>query len=161
MSLSRVRLEKKGPVLEQLTEATLEEWEVLDKAFFQTQIDFCGMVKNLRGIDPVKYMRGTRTTTSMEFPMENYFLIKVGEETVGYVEYNLGELDSSISSLYVKEEHRGKGYGGWCINYIKDQAKEKKIKIIHIGGYATNKAAIKLYEKLGFDIYHVAMVARL
>ena len=73
MSLNRVRLEKKEPVLEQLTEATLEEWEILDKAFFQTQIDFCEMVKNLKGIDPVKYMTGSRMTTSNEFPMENYF----------------------------------------------------------------------------------------
>ena len=161
MSLNRVKKASKVIYLEQVTEDTLKELLEMDEAFLETQLKFLKEDKKFRGIDHRLFMCGPEKVSDKPFPKENYYFIKDGDTVVGHVEYYVEEETVSISTLYIKEEYRGKGYGTWCIDYIKVDGKSKRAKIITIGVYLTNKAAERLYSKLGFEPYHQAMVGRL
>lgn len=161
MSLNRVKKNKKVIYLEQVTEDTLKELLEMDEAFLETQLKFLGMSRQFKGIDHRLFMCGPKTVSDKPFPKENFYFIKDGDTVVGYVEYYVGEETVRIYTLYIKEEYRGKGYGTWCIDYIKVDGKSKRAKIITIGVYLTNKAAERLYSKLGFEPYHQTMVGRL
>jgi ribosomal protein S18 acetylase RimI-like enzyme len=161
MSLNRVKKNKKVIYLEQVTEDTLEELLEMDKAFLDTQIKYLASYKLFKGIDHRLFMCGPEKVSDKPFPVESFYFIKDGDTIVGHVEYYIEQETVSISTLYVKEEYRGQGYGTWCIDYIKAEGKSKRAKIITIGVYLSKVAAERLYSKLGFEPYHQAMVGRL
>lgn len=54
--------------------------------------------------------------------------------------------------VYVKPEHRGTGMSRALVEHLLDYAKDKVIQI-HLGVWSENEPAIRLYKKLGFEIY--------
>ncbi|MGV3574456.1 MAG: GNAT family N-acetyltransferase [Devosia sp.] len=54
--------------------------------------------------------------------------------------------------VYVRPEHRGSGMSKALCEHLIEHAREKVIQI-HLGVWAENEPAIRLYERLGFETY--------
>ncbi|KKB78823.1 hypothetical protein VW35_10000 [Devosia soli] len=54
--------------------------------------------------------------------------------------------------VYVRSEHRGTGMSRALVEHLVDHARDKVIQI-HLGVWAENEPAIRLYKKLGFETY--------
>lgn len=54
--------------------------------------------------------------------------------------------------VYVKPKHRGTGMSRALVENLLDYAKDRVIQI-HLGVWSENEPAIRLYKKLGFEVY--------
>ena len=54
--------------------------------------------------------------------------------------------------VYVRPEHRGTGMSRALVEHLVDHARHHVVQI-HLGVWSENEPAIRLYRKLGFDIY--------
>ena len=66
-----------------------------------------------------------------------------------------------ISNLYVLEPFRGKGVGTQLVERAMHWLRERGVRLVSLELHAGNRAAIKLYRKLGFEDYTVKMSRRL
>ncbi|HVH16549.1 MAG TPA: GNAT family N-acetyltransferase [Candidatus Angelobacter sp.] len=94
---------------------------------------------------------------------EFFFVAEVGKKIVGFVygtESNppAETLDrwksrkvASIETLVVDEEYRRRGIGTSLVRVLFDVFKQKRIDLVTLSVPAVEKAAIKLYEKMGFE----------
>lgn len=57
-----------------------------------------------------------------------------------------------IDSVYVDEQHQGKGYGQKLMDMAIDLAKAQNIDSVELNVNRDNKVAIGLYEKNGFEL---------
>lgn len=95
----------------------------------------------------------------------NMYLIKEGENTVGFFVYNSScedDLHNDIKWLYPSDNwiflHRmcidpvcqGKGYGQSVIGKFISSIKQAGYNSIRLDVFSTNQAAIHIYEKFGF-----------
>lgn len=72
------------------------------------------------------------------------------KEIAGYMAItDLGK-DCIINYLYVKEKHRGRGYGTELLTFAKEKAIENKKEGIRISNMVGNESAADMYDKLGF-----------
>lgn len=86
-----------------------------------------------------------------------YFGAFVENELVGSVNY-LRETALQtkhrgwLLGMYVRPQFRGGTYARDLISHLLDHAKQEVIQV-HLGVGATNARAVRLYQKLGFEIY--------
>jgi RimJ/RimL family protein N-acetyltransferase len=83
-----------------------------------------------------------------------FYLAKVDGENVGY--FRTSNLDLQKSTIYIgcdiKSSYRGKGYGYILYkNFIPFIKERYKLKMIYLEVLSSNKRAIGLYQKLGFQ----------
>jgi ribosomal protein S18 acetylase RimI-like enzyme len=86
----------------------------------------------------------------------NYLLIHAGDKIVGIsrVMYNEEHSIGEISAVHTSKKHRGKKICQGNIGKLVELTREKyKIKYFKLAVDTTNKAAIKCYENIGFEIY--------
>lgn len=87
---------------------------------------------------------------------ENYLLCidKGDAELVGYLWYRL--LDNGgtafIFDFFVSEEFRGQGYGKAALLAVEEQLTHADVEQIKLRVAFENKRALRLYERLGFNI---------
>lgn len=60
-------------------------------------------------------------------------------------------LNSDITSLFVKEEHRRKGIASQLLKEALEDAKKRNVIEVHVTTRENNDLAIKLYERHGFE----------
>lgn len=60
-------------------------------------------------------------------------------------------LNSLVTDLFVKEEHRRKGIGSKLLNKALESAKTREVKEVHVTTLEDNKKAMTFYEKHGFN----------
>lgn len=77
----------------------------------------------------------------------NYYLVYEGEKAVGIVKIISDKIDYEISSFYILQEYRNKGYGKKVIAYLKQLFDRAKIQLWVL---EDNKKARQFYEKNGF-----------
>lgn len=58
----------------------------------------------------------------------------------------------TIDEFFVKKEFRGKGTGGKLVKKAVKKLQKEGVKIILVGTEKENKEAIKLYQKVGFEL---------
>jgi ribosomal protein S18 acetylase RimI-like enzyme len=84
------------------------------------------------------------------------WLILDGSAPVGYIVlcfgYSLEWLgrDAFVDDLYLREEYRGRGWGRATMTFVEDAARERGIRVLHLGVVKGNERALQLYRKLGF-----------
>jgi len=89
-------------------------------------------------------------------PLTKYInkCIKAGDEVIGGI---LSEVYCwnilGIDVLWVKDEHRNKGYAKVLVNYVEDEARKMGCKISHLDTF--DFQAKELYEKLGYTVFGV------
>ena len=85
------------------------------------------------------------------------WLIQDGDAAVGYVALTLGyslELlgrDAYIDEFYLRETHRGRGWGGRAIAFVEDAARSLGVNSVHLEVTRRNRTAHGIYRKLGFE----------
>lgn len=80
-----------------------------------------------------------------------YFLLLNGGTRVGYIAIR-HDIDGRLflSKLYVKKEHRGKGYATEVFEFLKKYCRENGLNAIWLTVNKHNDTAISVYEKRGF-----------
>jgi len=68
---------------------------------------------------------------------------------------------AAVNDLYVLPDFRGRGIGRKLLNECLNRIKEKGFSAVMLNVLSEDKAAIKLYEKLGFSIFTYGMVRHL
>lgn len=59
---------------------------------------------------------------------------------------------AELCKLHLNSQYHGKGYGKKMALQLLDMAKQKGFKVVELHVTTSQKAAIGLYEKLGFDV---------
>lgn len=80
------------------------------------------------------------------------FVLKKGEEMLGYIGANNICNEVYITNVAVSEKYRGKGYGKILVNHLIRQSEEEKAFFITLEVRKSNESAIALYEKCGFKM---------
>ena len=84
------------------------------------------------------------------------FLIKEGEDLIGYAVLTLGfslefhGRDAFIDEIYLSEAFRGKGYGGRALEFLEEQCRELGVKALHLEVEGKNERAQRFYRESGF-----------
>lgn len=93
--------------------------------------------------------KGIEISLKEEF---NHCLVMEEEkEVIGYVLYNSLYENADILALAIRKDRRGKGYGQKLLNYLLVNLKEKGIEQVFLEVRASNRPALKLYQKCGFN----------
>jgi RimJ/RimL family protein N-acetyltransferase len=93
------------------------------------------------------------------------YVAELNEELVasGYAKikkdriYLKHEEHAYLGFMYVPEKHRGNGYNKLIIDALLAWAKTRNISEIRLDVYETNPAAIRAYEKTGFEKHMIHM----
>lgn len=83
-------------------------------------------------------------------------ILDANDKVIGHCEINLGNKYPRLSRILIgNAEDRGKGLG---VEIVKEMIERIKVKhaseIVDLNVFAWNKAAIRCYEKAGFEIIH-------
>lgn len=80
--------------------------------------------------------------------IEEFYFINKGEQTIGIINFN--SKTGRISNVGIAPAQRRKGYGEQAIKFALNKLLENNIKQVYLRVHVKNKAAMKLYEKIGF-----------
>ena len=69
--------------------------------------------------------------------------------TLGYSLEFLGR-DAFIDELYLRESHRGRGWGSRALSFIETEARRLSVRSIHLEVVRQNAAAKEVYRKSGY-----------
>jgi len=102
-----------------------------------------------------------RIAKDLDNPLLNYYFIKVKEKPIGFIKLNLkvafdnyAEKEvAELEKMYVLPKMKGQGIGKKALSAIIQEMKAIRKKVFFLCVIDTNVAAIKFYEKLGFQ-YH-------
>jgi len=79
-----------------------------------------------------------------------YFLLKEGDEVVGYAGICPKDEYLFLSKLYVRKEARGKGFASKAFALVKDAAEEMGLSRIRLTVNKGNTNSIEIYQNWGF-----------
>jgi len=100
---------------------------------------------------------------------QNLLLVaKNGGKPVGFAyagifpeHFEVSRLVGAIHDVYVLSEFRGRGIGKKLIIECLNRMKAAGAKLVRLQVLTENKAAIELYEKLGFKTYRYGMIKQI
>jgi len=84
------------------------------------------------------------------------WLILDGEATGGYIVLTLGYSleylgrDAFIDEFYLRESHRGKGWGKLALAFVEDEARSLSVRSIHLEVVRQNTGAQEVYRRSGY-----------
>jgi ribosomal protein S18 acetylase RimI-like enzyme len=87
-------------------------------------------------------------------------VIILRKKLVGYGQFTLWKKTAEIADLAVLEEYRGQGIGTKLIQHLMQVAKDKYATHAEIGVVASNRRALALYRRLGFEPRHSYQAGR-
>jgi len=90
-----------------------------------------------------------------------FYFVELAGALIGYLKLNTGEaqterkLDNAmeVERIYVIASAQGKGWGSKLIDFVMSQAKAVQCEQVWLGVWDQNEAAIRFYEKNGFEIF--------
>jgi len=90
-----------------------------------------------------------------------FYFLQNDKEIAGYLKINMKEAqtefkgDSSleIERIYISESYQSNGYGTDLLNKVKEIAATSGVKYIWLGVWEKNPAAIRFYERNGFNVF--------
>jgi GNAT superfamily N-acetyltransferase len=62
---------------------------------------------------------------------------------------------ASVQSMYVRPAARGRGVGAALLQAVIDRARERGVEDLHLGVSAAAGAAVRLYQRAGFEAWGV------
>jgi diamine N-acetyltransferase len=84
------------------------------------------------------------------------WLISDRDVPVGYIVLCFGYSleyrgrDAFIDEFYLKESHRGHGWGRTALEFVREQSRLHHVRAIHLEVVQRNTSALEFYRKLGF-----------
>ena len=90
-----------------------------------------------------------------------FYFVKDADATIGYLKINLkdaqtefkDDISMEVERIYIREGHQSNGYGTKLLDKVKEIALREGIKYVWLGVWEKNPAAIRFYERNGFDIF--------
>ena len=79
-----------------------------------------------------------------------YFLIKVGLAFIGYFAVQPRGDELFLSKIYLRSNHRARGYGKQAVQFVETLARERGLRKVALTVNKNNTGAIRAYEKIGF-----------
>ena len=85
------------------------------------------------------------------------WLIRDGAAPVGYVVLTIGYSieyhghDAFVDELYLRESHRGRGWGRAALAFVEQVCRELGVHALHLEVERANTAAHAVYRKFGFE----------
>lgn len=79
--------------------------------------------------------------------------------TFGYSLEYLGR-DAFLDELYLRESHRGRGWGRRTLEFVEDEARHLEIRSIHLEVVRGNVAAKEVYRKCGYTDHDHYMMSK-
>jgi len=79
-----------------------------------------------------------------------YFLIKTGNDDVGYLGVLPKKNELFLSKFYIRFSERGKGFGKKTLQFVEKLAEEKGLHKLTLTVNKNNTSSINAYEKMGF-----------
>jgi diamine N-acetyltransferase len=79
--------------------------------------------------------------------------------TLGYSLEYLGR-DAFIDEFYLRESHRGKGWGKCALAFVEDQARALEVRSIHLEVVRQNAGAKEVYRKSGYADHHHYLMSK-
>ena len=73
-----------------------------------------------------------------------------GEELIGYGSLTTVLDEGDVARIAVRQDKRGKGYGGMILCDLENEAKRRGVVHLHLEVRESNAPARHLYEKVGF-----------
>lgn len=80
-----------------------------------------------------------------------YYIIDVSGEAVGYFAYISDEKKIFIDKIYVDKNFQRRGIGRSVVEFIKEKAEKRKLKIIALDVNKYNVHSIAAYKSYGFE----------
>mgnify|MGYP000023520888 CR=1 FL=1 len=80
----------------------------------------------------------------------NYFLMDFQGKPVGYMASKPDDEDLFLSKIYVLSGMRGKGIGGYAMNFLANMAREQGFRHMTLTVNKNNTDSIRAYQKMGF-----------
>lgn len=93
-------------------------------------------------------------------------VVEVNSEIVGYCIMSIGASEAHVLNLCISENNRRIGLGQKLLTHMLVMAKHRNVGTVFLEVRPSNKAALKLYDKLGFnqigtrDDYYPAKIGR-
>ena len=84
-------------------------------------------------------------------PLARFYLLKMDEDIIGYIGAHNISGEVYITNIAVLPEYRGKGYAKKLLMYLCYMSEKENADFISLEVRKSNKAAISLYEKCGFE----------
>jgi diamine N-acetyltransferase len=117
------------------------------------------------GFDEPK-ARGALTALLRDASLGRAWLVLDRATAVGYVVlcfgYSLEWLgrDAFIDELYLREEYRGRGWGGKTMAFVEEAARDAGVRALHLEVVHENAAALKIYAKMGFQAHQSSFLSK-
>ena len=108
---------------------------------------------------PFNIQEARRATLALlETPVfGSIWLLKVGEEAVGYMvltfgfSLEFGGRDALLDELFIAETYRGSGLGKQALSFVFDHCRKHGIRALHLEVLMGNDTAAAIYARSGFQ----------
>lgn len=113
--------------------------------------------------DLKQYLESAYHTNQLKKELANknsaFFFLLDNKETVGYLKLNVEDAQTEniaenameIERIYIRSHHKRRGYGKILIEQAERLAQKEKKKVIWLGVWEENSAALAFYKDRGFD----------
>lgn len=73
-------------------------------------------------------------------------------KVIGYIIFWLIGDEAQINNVAIQPDYQGKGYGEQAMRYVIERLRERQARLVTLEVRTSNRPAIALYRKLGFNI---------
>ncbi|NLC97204.1 MAG: ribosomal protein S18-alanine N-acetyltransferase [Erysipelotrichaceae bacterium] len=91
----------------------------------------------------------------IENPYSKYYILEENNRVIGYVGYWITFDIAQITTIGILKEYQGKGYSNNLMKKVIEDVNKSKCENISLEVRVSNKTAISLYEKYGFQIVNI------
>ena len=93
--------------------------------------------------------------SELQVAISNCFVLEEEGLVAGYIIYRLLGEQAHILNIALRPEWQGRGWGRRLMEWALDRMKREGVRFVWLEVRASNKRAIKLYQKLGFKVLKV------
>lgn len=108
-------------------------------------------IKKLETEQQINIISKDNILTDLQTNKTKYFILKSNEDIIGYIAFDMVLENMDIHSIVIDKDYQKQGHGTYLLKYVFEYAKKNKVSNIFLEVRKSNKKAINLYEKLGFE----------
>ena len=83
----------------------------------------------------------------------NYIKIyEHNNQIIGFIDYSILYERAELNYIYISDDYKKMGYATLLMKYMLDDLKSNNVSSITLEVNVNNNSALKLYQKMGFDI---------
>jgi ribosomal protein S18 acetylase RimI-like enzyme len=142
--------------LRPLTQPEFDEWIAAQEAGYAKLIVESGSMPPAAAREKARRDTARTLSAGLDTPGQLFFRVLAGDEPVGSVWLAVpGPDDPAMSWVYdvvIDPEHRGRGFGRQAMLLAEEESRARGMTSIGLNVHGQNKAAISLYDSLGYAV---------